>query len=52
MQTQIVNNAEINPAVIMRGKNSNPYGRRGSGGGKSSGSSTSKDKKKPKKGKK
>ena len=50
MQTQIVNIAEINPAVIMRGKNSNP-GKGRSGGRKSSGAGYGK-KEKPKKGKK
>ena len=51
MQIQTVNIAEINPAVIMRGKNSNP-GKGRSGGGRRSSGATSGKKEKPKKGKK
>lgn len=51
MQIQTVNIAEINPAVIMRGKNSNP-GKGRSGGKKSSGYTGTGKKEKPKKGKK
>ena len=47
MQIQTVNIAEINPAVIMRGKNSNPR-KTGGGGGRYKAGTAAKDKKKPK----